>query len=82
MRIDCYNACACNVSSVEYGDTFYYEDRLYIKVRMGDSVGHSLNGLQLCYIVALDIGELIAVEPDTQVILADTKVVVNTRDIQ
>ena len=32
MRVNCYNACSLPIESVPVGDTFYYEDVLYLKV--------------------------------------------------
>ena len=79
MRIDCYNATECPVSSVEYGDTFYFDSKLHMRCRLGMNIGTNLEQ-RWCYIVSLDVGEIKAVEPDTQVIMADTKIVANTRD--
>lgn len=78
MRVDCYNACECTVESLAYGDTFYYKGELWIKV-------NSMNiPMQTddCAILTLSDGVLSFVKSDTAVILADTKVVVNTKDIQ
>ena len=79
MRVDCYNATECPLSSLSYGDTFYLDGRLYIKVGVADvDVVSEYPGR--CLIVALDRGELRSVKEDVAVILADTKVVVNTKD--
>lgn len=79
MRVDCYNASECPLSSLDYGDTFYLDGRLYIKVGVADvDVVAEYPGR--CYIVSLDRGELKSVKEDIAVILADTKVVVNTKD--
>ena len=79
MRVDCYNATECPVSSVEYGDTFYFDSKLYMKCKLGQNIGTHIEQ-RWVFIVALDIGEIRGVDPDTQVILADTKVVANTKD--
>lgn len=76
MRIDCYNACETWVSEVEYGDTFYYKGSLYMRVS-ADIIGLELGD---CVIVDLAKGDLTVVKGETDVILADTKIVVNTKD--
>lgn len=78
MRIDCYNACETDILELEYGDTCYYLGRLWIKV---NAVGVPMKPAQ-CVLVALNNGDLIFVENETCVILADTKVIANTKDIQ
>ena len=79
MKVDCCNATECPLSSVTYGDTFYLDGRLYIKVGVTD-VDVVSDSFGRCLIVALDRGELRSVKEDIAVILADTKVVVNTKD--
>lgn len=77
MRVDCYNACECDVSTLTDGDTFYYRGELWIKVNATMSIAMSADE---CAIVALGDGMLTVVKGDTRVLLADTKVVVNTKD--
>ena len=69
MKVDCYNASACPISSIQYGDTFYYDNELYIRVNAdirtnGDHVS--------CWAVALGNGVLVPINTDTIVTLADT----------
>ena len=78
MRVDCYNACECPISAIEYGDTFYYRNNLWIKVNASCMPLDNDD----CAIVALDIGELVIVKGDTAVIKADTKVVASTKEVQ
>lgn len=78
MRVDCYNASECPVSSVECGDTFYFAGRLWIKV---EQCNVDLYPMDRCSIVALDRGELRSIKSDALVILADTKIVANTKEI-
>ena len=78
MRVDCYNACECPISSIQYGDTFYYNSELYMKVNT--DLKSSLNDATICWAVTLGDGMLTPFGEDTSVILADTKVVVNTKD--
>lgn len=81
MRIDCYNACECEVSSVEYGDTFYYNGRLCMRCRLGEGITSQAECTNCVYIIYLDVGEVMAVEYDTIVILANTKVVADTKEV-
>lgn len=78
MRIDCYNACETTISELEFGDTCYYLGRLWIKV---NAIGIPVKPTD-SVMVALDSGELSLVDNETNVILADTKVIANTKDIQ
>lgn len=78
MRVDCYNACECTVDSLEYGDTCYYSGKVWIKANANDLPVTSGK----CAIVALDTGELKVVDVDMMVVLADTKVVANTKEVQ
>lgn len=80
MRIDCYNACECSVSSIQYGDTCYYNGDLYIRVNPSNF--RSCVGGDECLLVKLCTGDMITVHQSTSVVLADTKVVANTKDIQ
>ena len=75
MRVDCYNACECAISEIEIGDTFYYDGYLYI--RANEAVIAPDN----CVAVRLDSGDVSICRPDLLVTKADTKVVVNTKDI-
>ena len=77
MRIDCYNACECTIDSIEYGDTFYYQGTVCIRVNP-----LSWADCSDCVFVRLDTGELIICKPSLEVIKADTKVVVNAKEIQ
>ena len=81
MRVDCYNACECPVDSLAYGDTCYYEGRLWIKAR-DNTINMRLDDVvdDDCVLVALDNGEMYIADKDLRVILADTKVVANTKD--
>lgn len=73
MRIDCYNACECPIGTLEYGDTFYFGGTICMRVM-------PIQNISDCMCVRLDSGELQVVPTDTAVILADTKVVANTKD--
>ena len=75
MRVDCYNACETEIAELEFGDTCYYLGTVWIKVNVNPSL--AITG---CAIVALNTGELRIVDSSTCVILADTKVVANTKD--
>lgn len=77
MRVDCYNACECLISELEYGDTFYYLGALWIKVNLGVAL-HTESDKTA--IVDLATGELDTVLNSTRVVMADTKVVANTKD--
>ena len=76
MRIDCYNACETEIAELEFGDTCYYLGTVWMKVNPY-SLPVSSTG---CAIVALNNGEMRIVDSSTSVILADTKVVANTKD--
>ena len=78
MKVDCYNACECMVDSLEYGDTCYYSGKVWIKANVTDLPVTS----NKCAIVALDTGELRVVDATMMVVLADTKVVANTKEVQ
>ena len=75
MRVDCYNASSCLISSIQYGDTFYYDGELYIRVNadLRNGCDHCS-----CWAVALGNGALVPISPNVSVVLADTKVVANT----
>ena len=74
MKVDCYNASACLISSLQYGDTFYYDGELYLRVNADLRTD---NDHCSCWAVALGNGALIPINPDIPVVLADTKVVAN-----
>ena len=74
MRVDCYNACETVLEEIEYGDTFYYLGKLYMRVSF------DIGELERSVVVDLAKGEAIFMPNNTQVILADTKVVANTKD--
>lgn len=76
MRINCYNATETTISALEYGDTFYLDGTLYIKVAPNDV---DLITTQQCrsFIVDLARGVLRSIKSDTNVLLADTTVVAN-----
>ena len=76
MRVDCYNACECPINSVEYGDTFYFNDTVCMRVNV-DVLRSLVNDVAY---VRLDTGDVCIASGDTMVILADTKVVANTKD--
>lgn len=80
MRVDCYNASECPISEVACGDTFYLEGRLWIKVEQCAVDLYPMR-TDRCSIVALDRGELRSIKADALVILADTKIVANTKEI-
>ena len=82
MRIDCYNASECPVINIQYGDTFYYNSELYMRVSGASRVpiGEPQACTDICWAVSLSTGALTSFNSDISVILADTKVVVNTRD--
>ena len=74
MRVNCYNASSCVLSDLTAGDTFYFEDKLFIKVAVG-TVDVVAEYPGRTYIVALDTGELRSVKSDISVVLALTEVV-------
>ena len=76
MRVDCYNACECPLSSLDYGDTFYLNETVCIRINI--NVVKVLTN-DIAY-ARLDTGEVFVTSGDTMVILADTKVVANTKD--
>ena len=78
MKVDCYNACECEVSSLEYGDTCYHASRIWIKANVNEIPITS----NKCALVALDTGEMKVVEANMKVVLADTKVVANTKEVE
>lgn len=79
MRVDCYNASECALSTLECGDAFYYEGKLYIKLGVAEvDVVAEYSGRT--YIASLDRGELRSVKSDLPVLYADTKIVANTKD--
>ena len=80
MRVDCYNASECSVIGIQYGDTFYYNSELYMRVSGVPRESQACT--DICWAVSLSTGALTSFNSDTSVILADTKVVVNTRDAQ
>ena len=75
MRVDCYNACECAISEIEIGDTFYYDGYLYI--RANEAVIAPDN----CIGVRLDNGDITIFRSGELVTKADTKVVVNAKEI-
>jgi hypothetical protein len=79
MRVDCYNASECPLTSLDYGDTFYLDGVLYIKLGIAD-VDVVADYPGRCFIASLDKGELKSVKDDIAVILADTKVIINVKD--
>lgn len=80
MRIDCYNASECSIEQINCGDTFYLDGELWIKVApLGVDLVAPLS--DRCYIVSLSRGELRTIKYNAFVVLADTKVVANTREI-
>ena len=76
MRVDCYNASECPISSIEFGDTFYYNSELYIKINPSTFIP---NNQYYSWAVALSDGRLTQFDEGTSVILADTKVIANTK---
>ena len=83
MRIDCYNACECDVAELEYGDTCYYNSTICIRLnltscRMDNGVPIS----DIAVVAELNTGNVLFLPKDTKVILADTKVVANTKEVQ
>lgn len=78
MRIDCYNACECTIDSIEYGDTFYYQDTVCMRV----NATMWLHSDRECTYVRLDTGELVICDHALAVIKADTKVVANTKEVR
>lgn len=71
MKVDCYNACECYFSDLEFGDPFYSGGFLYIKVF--DKNWHDPdNGIA----VKLNTGYLEEFEFSDTVTKADAKVVV------
>jgi hypothetical protein len=64
---------------LDYGDTFYLDGVLYIKLGIAD-VDVVADYPGRCFIASLDKGELKSVKDDIAVILADTKVIINVKD--
>lgn len=71
MRIDCYNACECGLGDLDFGDTFYLDGALYLKVQC--YFNPSKSGYS--YIVDLARGAMRSESDETIVAKADTKVV-------
>lgn len=73
MKVDCYNASNLPLSQVTVGDTFYYNDTLYIRVAsMFSFISKRENEVA---VVDLATGVLTALDEDSVVALADTKIV-------
>lgn len=70
MKVDCYNACECCFSDLEYGDAFYTDGHLYIKI-FDRNWKDPDNGLA----VKLDTGYLTEFDFCETVTKADAKVV-------
>ena len=70
MRVDCFNACECELSELLSGDTFYLDGALYLKAYMESTA--MADGE---YVVDLARGEIMVVLKNTIVQKADTKVV-------
>lgn len=84
MRIDCYNACECDVVELEYGDTCYYNSTICIRLNLTRG-SYEYNGVpisDMAVIAELNTGNVLFLPKDTKVILADTKVVANTKEVQ
>ena len=79
MRIDCYNACECMICEVEYGDTFYYDGTICMRVNAYNVPFQT--GTREAF-VRLNTGEIGLTDHDTLVIMADTKIVANTKEVQ
>ena len=79
MRIDCYNACECDIEDIVYGDTFYYNGTVCMRVNVDTFLTVTVGD---CAYVRLDTGELILCKSNTGVIKADTKVIANTKDVE
>lgn len=75
MKVDCYNACGLPLSQVTVGDTFYFQDSLYICVAPRVSFVSKRPDERL--VVELATGALITLSEDTVVQWADTKIVAN-----
>ena len=70
MKIDCYNACSCYFSDLEFGDVFYYLDTLWLKV-----FDATWNNPDRGLAVRLDTGSISPFEFSESVIKANAKVV-------
>lgn len=80
MRVDCYNASECPLTALDYGDTFYLDGVLYIKLGIADvDVVAEFPGR--VFIASLDKGELRSVKDDVAVLYADTRVVANLKEV-
>ena len=81
MKIDCYNASGCPISELEFGDNFYYDNVLYIKV---DGVFEMPGDFTVakCGAVRLDTGMFMWLDETCNVIYADCKVVANSKEIE
>ncbi len=73
MRVDCYNACECPVKDIGVGDTFYYEDDLYIRINHGGLIDQKR--ADIVFAVMLSTGVVNVFADDANVIKADSKVV-------
>lgn len=85
MRIDCYNACECDVIELEYGDTCYYNSTICIRLNLTSYNLTSYSGVpisEMVVVAELNTGNVLFLPKDTKVILADTKVVANKKEVQ
>lgn len=80
MKIDCYDACKCSVIDIAIGDTFYYNDNLYLRI---DGFPN-LDAKAASKVWAVDLGKGLVVwlEHDCQVTFASCKVVANSKEIE
>ena len=75
MRVDCYNACECELKELTAGDTFYLDGALYLKVSIDDVDVVAMPMLDRCLVVDLARGVLKSVKAEAIVLKADTRVV-------
>ena len=73
MKVDCYNACECYFSDLEFGDSFYSDGFLYLKA-FDKNWRDPDNGIA----VKLSTGYLEVFSFQDKVIKADAKVVAVT----
>lgn len=76
MKIDCYDACKCDVINISVGDTFYFENTLYMRVDGVPKLDNKTSSK--VWAVALDKGWVTWFESDCTVTFARCKVVVDS----
>ena len=79
MKVDCYNACSCEVIEVPLGGNFYYNNILYLRI---SGVPHlDDNVTDKCWAVRLDTGDCEWFKASCIVTLASCKVITDIKDV-